>query len=310
MLYQLSYTHREPGRSILIWSRMATDTSTTNFVPTGFRTIERLGRGAVFEVARVSDADGRELVCKRAADERTVAALDREREALAIVRTGHAAESTGRTRTNLPVPELVTSGSDARGGFLVETRARGAPLRELMDGRAPPGAAQWVELARASALALATLHALEDANGPLHFVHGDISPDNLFIEPPATVTLIDFSSATWRDAPDPALPRDRGTVPYVAPEIARQEARVNAATDTYALAATLLAVAVGPPLVRATTEAGRLYEVGSEGILWQRIDERSDLPADFRSALAEALQYEQARRLASSRDLAARFGAL
>jgi len=275
---------------------MATDTSTTNFVPTGFRTIERLGIGSVFEVARAADAQGRELICKRAADARFSGALDREREVLHIVQ-------------GPSFPQVVASGSDRRGGFLVETRAPGAALRELMGG-APPGAARCIELARASTHALALLHGLGDAKGPLRLVHGDISPDNLFYDPPATITFIDFSSATWRDAPEPALEGDRGTVPYAAPELARQEVRATAESDTYALAATLLAVAVGPPLVRATTEAGRLYETASEGILWKRLDERSDLPSDFRSALAAALQYEKALRLTSSHDLAARLAAL
>jgi hypothetical protein len=84
----------------------------------------------------------------------------------------------------------------------------------------------------------------------------------------------------------------------------------TAETDTYALAATLLAVAVGAPLVRATSEAGRLYEAGSEGVLWRRIEERTDVPPELRSALAEALQYKRALRLASSRDFATRLGPL
>jgi serine/threonine protein kinase len=275
---------------------MATDTSTTNFVPSAFRTIERLGVGTVFEVALCRDALERDLICKRAVDERFAPALERERAVLAL---GLRPE----------LPELVAFGEDARGGFLVETRAPGGPLRDLIDSRAPPGAAQWLELARAATRALAALHARGDAEG-LRFVHGDISPDNLFFEPPSTITFIDFSSATWRDAPEPALAGDRGTLPYAAPELARQEVRATGATDTYALAATLLAVAVGPPLVRATTEAARLFEVGSEGILWKRIDERTDLAAELRSALAEALQYDREHRLTSSSELAARFGAL
>ena len=163
----------------------------------------------------------------------------------------------------------------------------------------------WIELARASAHALATLHAFRDGKGPLGFVHGDISPDNLFFEPPATVTFIDFSSASWREGREPPHAGDRGTVPYAAPELLRQETRATAECDTYALAATLLAVAVGPPLVRATEEAARLFEAATEGVLWKRIEERADLPAELRSALGEALQYEQARRLSSSRELAA-----
>ena len=277
---------------------MATDDSKTNFVPSGFRLIERLGVGTVFAVARVADAQGRELICKRPAQPRFGGALERERDLLTIL-------------CGAAVPELIASGDDARGGFLVETCARGAPVRELMtEGQVRPSADTWIALARASAHALATLHALGDGQGPLGFVHGDLSPDNLFFEPPATVTFIDFSSASWREAADPPQLGDRGTVPYAAPELLRQETRATAECDTYALAATLLAVAVGPPLVQATTEAARLFEAASQGILWARIDERADLPLDLRSALSEALQYDPGRRVSSSRELAARFGPL
>jgi serine/threonine protein kinase len=274
---------------------MATDTSTTNFSPIGFDIVRRLGRGAAFEVAVVRDVHGTELICKRAAHAGAADAVDREVEVLRNLRAAS-------------FPELVTTGTDGRGGFLVETRARGVALRDLIaDGRAPVDADRWVDLAQASARALADLHALADAQGALDFVHGDISPDNLFFESPATITFVDFSSATWRQAPSPAFAGDRGTVPYAAPELLRQEGRATAECDTYALAATLLAVAVAPPLVHATSEAGRLYEAASEGILWKRIEERDDLPPAFRSALAEALQYEPGRRLTSARDLAARF---
>jgi serine/threonine protein kinase len=277
---------------------MATNTSTTNFGPTGFAVIERLGRGAVFEVALVRDVRGRDLICKRAAQPGAAGAIERERDILLGLK-------------GVAVPELVASGADARGEFLVETRAPGQAVRALFaEGRPRLGAAEWIELARASAHALAALHAAADAKGALGFVHGDVSPDNLFFEAPTAVTFLDFSSALWRDAPAAALPGDRGTVPYAAPELLRQEAHATAHGDTYALAATLLAAAVGPPLVRATTEAGRLYEAASEGILGKRIEERTDLPPALRSALVEALQYKQAFRLSSSHDFAARFGPL
>jgi serine/threonine protein kinase len=258
--------------------------------------VRRLGRGATFEVAVVRDVQGRELICKRAAHPGAGGAIEREVEVLRSFKTAS-------------LPELIAAGTDAHGGFLVESRAPGVAVRELIaEGRVIIDVARWIELAQASTRALADLHALADAEGGLAFVHGDISPDNVFFEAPTTVTFVDFASATWRAAPLPAFPGDRGTVPYAAPELIRQEGHAAAASDTYALAATLLAVAVAPPLVRATSEAGRLYEAASEGILWKRIEERSDLPAAYRSALAEALQYEPQRRLSSARELAARFG--
>jgi serine/threonine protein kinase len=189
---------------------------------------------------------------------------------------------------------------------LLEGRARGVSVRELAESGLD--APRWVELARASSGALARLHALRDERGDLSFVHGDVSPDNVFFDAPAGVTFVDLSSATFRDAAEPVFPGDRGTLPYVAPEIARGEARPAAASDTYALAATLLAAAIGRDLVDAATEASRLLEIGTSGVRAERIDRRSDLPERARDAIRRALRFDPALRLASSLDLARELG--
>jgi len=269
------------------------------FAPGGTTLVRRLGRGSVFEVAVVRDEHGRELVCKRSAPGSRSSvgdtALDRERDVLRATRSPH-------------LVELVAYGSDDRGGFLLEAPARGAAVRSLIgEGDAPLDAARWLELARATSAALASLHALRDEGGDLGFVHGDVSPDNIFFEP-AAVTFIDLSSATFREAPEPVFRGDRGTLPYVAPEVARGEARASAETDTYALAATLLAAAVGPSITQATTEASRLLEVGTSGLRADRLDRRSDLPERMRSAIKRALRFERAGRLASSSELARELG--
>src|SRR5882724_5276744 len=273
---------------------MATDRSMTAFAPFGTRLVVPLGVGSVFEVALVSDEANRELICKRTAPEARGASgdavLDRERSILLAVRTPY-------------LVELVGFGSDARGGFLLEARARGSSVRRAMgDAGDPLDAATWLALAHSSAEALSALHAARDARGDLLFVHGDISPDNLFFDPPANATFVDFSSATFRDDPDLVFEDDRGTLPYVAPEIARGEARPSRATDVYALAATLLAAAVGAAITDATTEAARLLEVGSRGVRVDRLDRRRDLPESARAALTRALSFDPASRLASFAD--------
>jgi serine/threonine-protein kinase len=260
--------------------------------------IERLGRGSVFEVARVHDERGRELILKRivphARSADVVAALDREQ---AILRATTALGSRC-------LPELVAAGTDELGSFVVQTLAPGVPARALGKG-APPylPALEWRAVARASSAALAELHTLRDSRGDLRIVHGDISPDNLFLLAPETVTFIDLSNATFRDAPTSALPQGRGTLPYAAPEIARSESASSQATDTYSLAATLLFLAVGS-LTEADTDASRLLEVGSRGLRLDKLDMRRDLPERARAALASALRFEPQDRLASASDLA------
>lgn len=298
MLYQLSYTHRKRTGSILIGLQMATDSSMStprSWAPPGMTVVERLGMGSVFEVARVRDERDRELIAKRLAPHtqstELAGALDRERLVLQIA-------------TVSCLPGLVASGSDELGGFVVETIAPGVPAREL--GReAPPflATSQWRDVARAATSALAELHALADATGSLGIVHGDISPDNLFVLAPRTATFIDFSNATFRDAPRPAFARGRGTLPYVAPEMARNEGVPSQATDTYALAATLLFLAVGP-LTDAATDASRLLEVGTRGLRLDKLEQRADLSEHARVALASALRFEPKSRLVLASELA------
>src|SRR5260370_41122211 len=123
-------------------------------------------------------------------------------------------------------------------------------------------------------------------------------------DPPSQVTELDLSSSTFRDARAPVFEGARGTLPYAAPEMARGEAGPSRESDTYALAATLLAVALGGSLTRATTEAARLLEVGTSGVDGERIERRPGLPARPRRAIARALRFDPAERLTSSREFA------
>jgi serine/threonine protein kinase len=265
------------------------------WAPPGMTVVERLGVGSVFEVARVRDERNQLLIAKRLApgahSPELADALDRERLVLGA--------ANGRC-----VPELVAAGTDERGAFVVETMARGIAAREL--GRdAPPflAASEWLQVARAASSALAELHALSDSRGSLAIVHGDLSPDNLFVLDREIATFIDFSNATFRDAPRPALVRGRGTLPYVAPEIARNEGGPTQGTDTYALAATLLFLAVCA-ITDAATDASRLLEVGTRGLRLDKLDLRADLPDRARAALANALRFEPKARLVSASELA------
>ncbi|HKQ68840.1 MAG TPA: phosphotransferase [Polyangiaceae bacterium] len=273
------------------------------WAPPGTTLVERLGTGSVFEVGVVRGEGGQSLLCKRVNPELAEAgepALAREIEVLRACSAAH------ETRASvLIVPEWVGSGTDGRGAFLLETVAPGCSLREFVfaNGRVlEPGL--WLRMARSLTRALAELHALADASGGLDIVHGDVSPDNIFVEPPGRITFIDFSSATWRGAPKPALAHDRGTVPYAPPELVRGEMQANFATDTYALAATLLAAAMGS-ITDAGNDAGKLLETGERGLRVDRWMANTSFPEGVRAALAVALRFDPAQRTSSAAELAA-----
>ena len=338
MLYRLSYTHRELGgaysllrgsqrTSLLsgpnrVWSEslvsgpkssrrtraMNSDAprppapsqlaSAHAFAPPGTRLVEHWGMGGAFEVALVRDEHERLLVAKRQAPHARREGGDdelfREHELLRSLRGNLA-------------PAWEGFGSDERGPFLLQARAPGCSVRALWEGQAPLSAARWRDLARATSRALALLHQATDQKGPLLVVHGDISPDNLFFSTStAHVTFLDFSSSTWRDAPRPVSPSGRGTLPYCAPELARQETIATQASDTYALAATLLAAALGGVITEANTEASRLLEIGTRGAQVEKLAARLDLSVKARAAITEALRFDLEQRLTSSREFAER----
>ncbi|HEY3595615.1 MAG TPA: phosphotransferase [Polyangiaceae bacterium] len=257
------------------------------FAPAGMTLIEQLGAGGVFDVALVRDGAGKIVVVKRIASDalgpEAETALARERDLL-------------RAARGAPLPELLDFGTDALGGFLLETRALGSPARRLLDAPKRLDAARWLALARAACDALSTLHDWQDSRGALRIVHGDVSPDNLFFSEEGQATFIDLSSATYRDAPSPAFDGDIGTAPYSAPELLRVEAQSTQETDVYALAATLLALAVGP-ITKAPAAAARLWEAATTGVRIERLESRSDLPRAARDALSAALKLDPAERL-------------
>jgi eukaryotic-like serine/threonine-protein kinase len=269
-------------------------------VPEGAALIEAIGAGSVFDVALVRER-GRALVCKRLSPRalRSVegrAAMVREARFLSLGK--HAA-----------LPELVRVGSDGHGPFVIETRVEGAPVRALVEGwrargrRVPPGIV--AHLGAESAAALAEIHELCDGEGPLGLSHGDLGPDHVILGPLGEARFVDFGAARFRGLTEGLETGDRGTLPWVAPEVARGEAAPGAAADVYALAATLLWLAAGgEPLADAREEAAMLLEIGERGVRRDLLAKAEGLSDGARAAIGEALEKDPAARLGSARALA------
>ena len=184
-------------------------------------------------------------------------------------------------------------------------------LRELVEGwRSRAGgvpALLAAHVAHESIEALDRIHALEDADGPLHVVHGDIGPDNMLIGPIGQIGLIDLGAARWRGMDADLITADRGTLPFVAPEVARGDEAPSAAADVYALAATLLYVATGLSPVDTSEPAAMLIEVGERGVRVDRVEQSAAFTPEQRRALAAALAFDRGARVATVGALRAAF---
>ena len=198
--------------------------------------------------------------------------------------------------------------TDAHGSFLIETHVAGTSARGLVEGWRARGASVPARLvahvAEAAATALAELHALADESGPIGFSHGDLGPDHLILGPLGEVRFVDLGAARFRDMDASLESGDRGTVPFVAPEVARGESSPSAATDVYALAATLLFLAVGEPLTVAREAGAMLLEIGEGGVRRDLLARAVGLDDVARTALSLALAPDRADRSTSARDLA------
>jgi serine/threonine-protein kinase len=259
--------------------------------PASFRTIEMLGAGTTFNVAIV-ERGGARLLCKRLKPrmrDEPVAQAALEREAVLLDMVRHPS-----------LPELVERGDDDHGPYLVESFVEAPSLRRVVEEHAAQGRALAPRVLRGvmrvGFQALAELHALTAVGDPLELVLGDIGPDHV-LAADGQVFFVDFGQARYRRMPRTAAPGERGTLPYVAPEIARVESEPSQASDVYALAATFAYGALGRDPCRAETTAARLVEVCERGLDLDALTASESLDGASRTALCRALAFAAAERV-------------
>jgi serine/threonine protein kinase len=141
-------------------------------------------------------------------------------------------------------PRLLAHGRDARGPWHRVERIRMPTLAERIE-RGPIDPAWVARAADAVLRALAALHEATDDLGPLAIVHADPSPSNLAIDDAGDrAVLLDLDLAWWRESSPPADGAFRGTIAYVAPEVARGE-RPTVKSDLFSVGASLLHALTG-----------------------------------------------------------------
>jgi eukaryotic-like serine/threonine-protein kinase len=262
--------------------------------------IAEIGAGTTFEVALVRWRGGehvarrlRRSLLGRPAGERAF-----ERHLAVLERMIHPA-----------VPGLCEVGRDLHGLFAIELRAPGMPLRELVAEhrrhRGPLPEAIVRRLGAAAFEALAELHELADEAGPIGFVHGDLGPDHLFVAPTREglpVRFVDFGHASLRGMPGPE--NARGTLPFVAPELARGEIAPSPASDVFALAASFAFAVTGRDPCRMRGPA-RLVEIAERGLDLAALAAAPVAPA-LKDVLLAALGFDPDERLSDARTIAHR----
>src|ERR1700750_2504967 len=135
------------------------------------------------------------------------------------------------------------------------------PFRSLRDALAEDGPMSPAEAAQVGLSVLAALRAVHGAG----VVHRDVKPANILLGPEGRVVLADFGIAKAADSP--ALTASGvllGSPSYLAPERARG-GRADAASDLWALGASLYAAVEGrPPFERDSVMASLTAVVADE----------------------------------------------
>lgn len=150
------------------------------------------------------------------------------------------------------------SGIDGDRHFLALEYLDGQSLKHLVEASAPSGGLSVplaIKIVCDVLTALEYVHNLTDLSGaPLHIVHRDVSPQNVFITYEGNVKLVDFGIAQFGDAPSPLARQGKGRVVYMAPEQVAGDP-VDARADIFSVGVMLWELAAGRRLWDGMTEA-------------------------------------------------------
>lgn len=205
------------------------------------------------------------------------------------------------------VIEVVDRGEADGATFVVMERLEGASVARVMESctaeeALPP--ALWAHVIARAADGLGAIHGLRALAGPA-LVHGDVSPQNLFVTLDGEVKVLDFDLV--RPAgPPPAWEVEgelAGTYPYLAPERV-ERGRADQRADLFALGVILYEALTLHRLFRGRTDAETLerierHEVRPPHLLAPAI------PRRLEGIVLRALRRDPAGRHATAGELAA-----
>lgn len=146
-------------------------------------------------------------------------------------------------------------------------------------------------------------HNVSDASGkPMHVVHRDVSPPNLFVTYDGAVKVLDFGVARAEGRLHTTNAGVvKGKLAYMAPEQVGEK-ELDGRADVWSLGVCAWEMLTGERLFRAKNEMDTILAVKSKTIL-RPAEMRASVPAELDAIVMRALRRDPAERFASAREL-------
>lgn len=183
---------------------------------------------------------------------------------------------------------LLESQIDSPPFWIATPKLQGATLRRFVGRNLNAPTTLW--LVRQAAEALQALHSRR-------WRHGDVKPENLFVDANGHVTLIDlgfaaqFGASSWKEW--------RGSPLYAAPELSTPKMVIDGASDIFALGIVLFELLAGEPPFQAE-DAGDLMLAIAQGSAPDLRDFRPNLSNRVTQLVGRMLAKQPLRRPAAS----------
>jgi serine/threonine-protein kinase len=190
--------------------------------------------------------------------------------------------------------------------FIAMEYLDGQPLHKLAKAAAEAGVkvkpALWARVVADALKGLHYAHELTDYNGaPLHIIHRDVSPQNIFVTYTGTVKVVDFGIAkTDLNETKTETGILKGKIAYLAPEQA-QAAPIDARVDLFAMGIVLWELLTDKRLVQGDA-ASALNQILNRDFPRVR-DEATDCPAELDAIAMRALERDVTKRFQSAQEM-------
>ena len=207
--------------------------------------------------------------------------------------------------------QVLDFGREGGTSFIAMEYLSGEPLSRVQGAIARGQAPEWSErivpiaatLVAEACEGLHAAHELRDLKGePLHVVHRDVSPQNVFLTFDGVVKVVDFGIASARDkVHETDVGEVKGKFAYMAPE-QMLGAGVDRRADVWALGVMLWELLTTKRLFRRETQAETIAAVQHDPIPAPS-SVRPGVPAAIDAIALRALERDRERRYPSARAL-------